>query len=269
MSPHHRPVFPSSRTSPDWIACYPTLPPSTFIAINNTSTSLPLQVVPPSPLQPSQTTQNTAAVNPGKFLAPHTPGYISLRRNYQLNKTVYPYLRNTHDPSLKFHQPQLNQRHQSDSDTMPYVTTWRADVSDTQPAHHVPQQPPVFTRPPTFAPSPTFSPPTVLTPAPAPPFEAITRNGSPFMVQHLCRSCHQPRSVRYHAEHQQGLASGQTELSLCRKCKKAARQQEAERITEIQSDHGPSYEMARRRVDNTAPRAEAPPPPPAPRLEKR
>ncbi|KAI4730516.1 hypothetical protein E4T49_01654 [Aureobasidium sp. EXF-10728] len=36
---------------------------------------------------------------------------------------------------------------------------------------------------------------------PSVPFEAQTRDGSPFTVWHVCMSCQQPRSARYHAEH--------------------------------------------------------------------
>ncbi|KAH0279744.1 hypothetical protein KCU91_g1518, partial [Aureobasidium melanogenum] len=54
---------------------------------------------------------------------------------------------------------------------------------------------------------------------PSVPFEAQTRDGSPFTVWHVCMICQQPRSARYHSEHpvDSSLAVSPPQ-SVCRRC---------------------------------------------------
>ncbi|KAG9678967.1 hypothetical protein KCU99_g1861, partial [Aureobasidium melanogenum] len=54
---------------------------------------------------------------------------------------------------------------------------------------------------------------------PSVPFEAQTRDGSPFTVWHVCMICQQPRSARYHSEHpvDPTLAVSPPQ-SVCRRC---------------------------------------------------
>ncbi|KAG9643469.1 hypothetical protein KCU98_g9780, partial [Aureobasidium melanogenum] len=54
---------------------------------------------------------------------------------------------------------------------------------------------------------------------PSVPFEAQTRDGSPFTVWHVCMICQQPRSARYHSEHpvDPSLAVSPPQ-SVCRRC---------------------------------------------------
>ncbi|CAD0095744.1 unnamed protein product [Aureobasidium vineae] len=55
---------------------------------------------------------------------------------------------------------------------------------------------------------------------PSVPFEAQTRDGSPFTVWHVCMICQQPRSARYHAEHpiDANLLAVSPPSSVCRRC---------------------------------------------------
>ncbi|KEQ64418.1 uncharacterized protein M437DRAFT_45046 [Aureobasidium melanogenum CBS 110374] len=54
---------------------------------------------------------------------------------------------------------------------------------------------------------------------PSVPFEAQTRDGSPFTVWHVCIICQQPRSARYHSEHpvDPTLAVSPPQ-TICRRC---------------------------------------------------
>lgn len=54
---------------------------------------------------------------------------------------------------------------------------------------------------------------------PSVPFEAQTRDGSPFTVWHVCIICQQPRSARYHSEHPiDANFAASPPQSICRRC---------------------------------------------------
>lgn len=54
---------------------------------------------------------------------------------------------------------------------------------------------------------------------PSVPFEAQTRDGSPFTVWHVCMICQQPRSARYHSEHPvDATLAVSPPQSICRRC---------------------------------------------------
>lgn len=54
---------------------------------------------------------------------------------------------------------------------------------------------------------------------PSVPFEAQTRDGSPFTVWHVCMICQQPRSARYHSEHPvDAIIAVSPPQSVCRRC---------------------------------------------------
>ncbi|KAK6002008.1 hypothetical protein QM012_002498 [Aureobasidium pullulans] len=54
---------------------------------------------------------------------------------------------------------------------------------------------------------------------PSVPFEAQTRDGSPFTVWHVCVICQQPRSARYHSEHPvDATLTVSPPQSVCRRC---------------------------------------------------
>ncbi|KAI5246265.1 hypothetical protein E4T42_06503 [Aureobasidium subglaciale] len=104
----------------------------------------------------------------------------------------------------------------------------------------------------------SWRPPTV-------PFEAQTRDGSPFTVWHVCMICQQPRSARYHSEHPiydyNAYTSSQT---ICRRCAAKTPAIPAPSIPE--ADESVSHVAAMRHIPfrHIAPLSPPPAAPPAP-----
>ncbi|PNS18561.1 Calcium-binding protein 39 [Sphaceloma murrayae] len=73
----------------------------------------------------------------------------------------------------------------------------------------------------------TVPPPPLANPPPAPvhplvpfmPFQAVTAQGSDFVVHHICIRCHRPRSVNYHKEHPVIPGRPPRPSGLCGTCK--------------------------------------------------
>ncbi|GAB7346515.1 hypothetical protein MBLNU457_5201t1 [Dothideomycetes sp. NU457] len=57
---------------------------------------------------------------------------------------------------------------------------------------------------------------------PNPPFEAVKRDGTPFIVYHVCECCQSPRSVKYHLEHPVYPGYPPPAPTICRHCKKSS-----------------------------------------------
>lgn len=57
---------------------------------------------------------------------------------------------------------------------------------------------------------------------PEPPFEAVKRDGTPFIVYHVCECCQSPRSVKYHLEHPVFPGYPPPAPTVCRHCKKSS-----------------------------------------------
>lgn len=57
---------------------------------------------------------------------------------------------------------------------------------------------------------------------PEPPFEAVKRDGTPFIVYHVCECCQSPRSVKYHLEHPVYPGYAPPAPTICRHCKKSS-----------------------------------------------
>jgi len=72
---------------------------------------------------------------------------------------------------------------------------------------------------------------------PDPPFEAVKRDGTPFIVYHVCECCQLPRSVKYHLENPVYPGYPPPPPTICHHCKKSSDDRVVEEVFDDLADY--------------------------------